>query len=88
MTGVVVLKQTLLLEPCQAEQYSVRIRARDMGNPPRRSPEADVQITVGRNRFAPEFDRLPYTISIRENYNTGRGVYSVVANDRDAKVRL
>lgn len=83
-----MLKRTLLLEPCQAEQYNVKVVAKDMGNPPRKSPEADLTITVGRNRFSPEYERLPYSTTIRENLDVGRGVYSVKANDKDAKVGI
>ena len=88
MTGVLVLKQSLLLQPCQAQKYTIKIRAYDGGDPPRKSSEADVTITVGRNRQPPIFQRLPYTTNIPENLDTGHAIYTVSATDQDREVRL
>ncbi len=62
-----------------------KVRAYDGGNPPRRSTEADVTISVGQNKQTPQFQRLPYRTNIRENLEVGRGVYTVQARDGDAE---
>ena len=84
---MLILKQSLLLDPCQEETYNIRLAALDGGSPAKKSPEAFVTITIGRNRFAPDFQKTPYTTKIRENLEMGRGVFSVTATDRDTKVR-
>ncbi len=59
------------------------MRALDGGNPPRRSTEADVTISVGQNKQRPVFQRLPYATEIQESLPVGRGVYTVQATDAD-----
>ncbi len=49
----------------------VKVRARDGGDPPRVSSEADVTINVGKNREKPVFQRLPYRTTIRQNLDVG-----------------
>ena len=64
----------------------MRVKAHDLGTPERVSTDANVVIKIGRNKFAPKFEKSAYEAKIRENLSRGSGVIPVKATDKDAGV--
>ena len=65
----------------------IKLLANDMGRPRRISTEADVVITIGRNKNAPRFSQEIFHVDLTENYDVDRGVINLRAQDSDSRVR-
>lgn len=63
----------------------VRVRASDLGNPPR-SQETVCKFTMQQNFATPIFDRRFYSETIPETYRVGTDILTVHANDADSGV--
>ncbi|KAL5018733.1 hypothetical protein ScPMuIL_004455 [Solemya velum] len=85
VTGELLLRQSLLFAPCDADFYSMKVRAKDLGSPQRFSSEIDVFVDVQRNENPPIFFREPYITQLQENSFSGQSVYTVTANDADTQ---
>ncbi|KAL5011191.1 hypothetical protein ScPMuIL_011726 [Solemya velum] len=86
VTGELLLRQSLLFAPCDADFYSMKVRAKDLGSPQRFSSEIDVFVDVQRNENPPIFFREPYITQLQENSFSGQSVYTVTANDADTQL--
>ena len=64
----------------------MKLVAYDLGSPSLESEEAEAVISIGRNKYAPEFTDDDYAASIREDLRVGRGVITVRADDEDQTV--
>ncbi|CAB0029622.1 unnamed protein product [Trichogramma brassicae] len=63
--------------------YTLRIRARDRGEPSRWSRQSLLVLVLDENDNAPVFDARPYSVSVAENASIGASVLKVSASDRD-----
>ena len=66
----------------------MRVKARDLGDPPRVSRESVVTVSVGRNKHPPRFLKQSYSTEILENINVGHTIETVKAKDEDKEVSL
>ncbi|XP_035826841.1 protocadherin Fat 4, partial [Aplysia californica] len=83
ITGQLLLRRSLLYDPCRASFFSMRVIARDQGLPQLSSFESNVTVTVFRNLQPPQFINTPYGVTLPEDEVQGRLVFTVTAIDND-----
>ena len=64
----------------------LKVKAQDMGTPPRVSRETAVTVSVGRNKHTPRFTKESYSVEIAENLSVGQSVLAVSGQDGDTVV--
>nr|XP_034314272.1 protocadherin Fat 4 isoform X3 [Crassostrea gigas] len=79
-TCVLSLKKSLKDDPDLTTTYNVVIEAVDNGQPPQRNRKT-VTVTVPRDTSPPNFQNLPFTITIDETRPIGDSVYIASATD-------
>ena len=72
-----------------SNSFQLSVTATDIGSPPFTAPEAaTVQITVTRNRNAPQFFNTPYITTIQETEAIGSQIIKVDVLDSDTVVSI
>ncbi|RUS85645.1 hypothetical protein EGW08_006591, partial [Elysia chlorotica] len=84
VTGQLLLRRSLLYDPCRANAFLMKVVATDLGTPSLSSQEANVTVIVSRNLFPPVFINLPYATVLEESVQPGRIAYTVTAVDNDS----